>query len=620
MRSQKVLSSRWLFGVLGFFCLMGNAYANADGNDLSVTLEKLIQRTVVNDDGSFIMTAETVMLINEERGIQAQAQRSLSYNRTLETLEVTEAYTQKPDGRKVLVKAADIKEQQEPASANAPMFMDTLVKVVVFPEVAVGDRLVLGYKKHRTTPLLPGQFEDISSAWFYPAKQFTLIYDLPEGKPLYADARGFKLVEEPASAGRKVYRWDYVQSDKARLERGAVSYLDYGQFLAVSTFSDFVEFGKAYDQRARASVTPEVAQLAKSLTAKLDTPRAKAIALNDWVRKNIRYVAVFVGAGSVVPHPVDAILANRYGDCKDHVALLEALLASVGLESSPALINLGNAYTLPKVPTLGVINHVITYILSLDLYLDSTVPAIAGGYLPVPDLDKPVVLTRLGKLARTPATQSGGLKNLITYTIDASGGADFVQLSSISGWAAELNRYVLKSMKASDRNQLIQRAFAAYGQSASGVLDTKELDGTGDEYSMAVTGRTQNLVNLPGPIGVPTISSFSGGIADNVFAFVSESVRNQGFTCISGKSEEEARFEFPASVQVLATPKPMSLKQGNFDYSSTYEQQGNVVVLKRSYAFTHPAAVCTPEDFETMKPSIDAMVNDLKGQIIVRTI
>ncbi len=70
--------------------------------------------------------------------------------------------------------------------------------------------------------------------------------------------------------------------------------------------------------------------------------------LSDWVRKNIRYVAVYVGAGGVVPHSAQAVLDNRYGDCKDHVALLEALLKAVAIESSPALINAGNAYVLPR--------------------------------------------------------------------------------------------------------------------------------------------------------------------------------------------------------------------------------------------------------------------------------
>ena len=117
------------------------AQAFTDGTDRSVTLEKVEQTFVVQKDGSNRLNVDSVLLINEERAIKASAQRPVSYNRSLETLEVIEAYTHKPDGRKVMVDAAHIKEQQEQASAQAPMFQDSVNKVIIFPEVAVGDRI-----------------------------------------------------------------------------------------------------------------------------------------------------------------------------------------------------------------------------------------------------------------------------------------------------------------------------------------------------------------------------------------------------------------------------------------------------------------------------------------------
>lgn len=612
--------ARLISSLLVFLLALNTAHAKDDGTDLSVTIEKEIQTNVINADGSFLLTNDSVMLINEERAIKAQAQRSLSYNRTLETLDVVEAYTQKPDGRKVLVKADQIKEQQERQSSNAPMFQDTLVKVVIFPEVAVGDRLVLQYKKHRTIALFPEHFEDLSFPAFHPTQQFTLVYDLPESMPLYADAKGFAATSPTAAPGRKIYRWDYVSGNNARIEQGAVSYLDYGRYLAVSTFANFSAFAHAYDARAQSKVTSEVIELATTLTAHLDSPRAKAIALSDWVRKNIRYVAVYIGAGGVVPHSVETILSNRYGDCKDHVALLEALLAAVAIESSPALINAGNAYVLPKVPTLGLLDHVITYIPSLDLYLDSTAAEIAGGYLPIPELDKPVVLTKSGELGRTPFTQEGKVENTTVFKVGSTGAADFTHASNVEGWAAEFNRYVLKSMKPTDRDLIVQQMLTAYGQTGSGKLETGALEGNANDFEIKMAGRTENLVNLPGPIGVPTLSSFAGGIAQNVFGFAMENERLQAFTCISGVTEEQARFEFPADVGILATPRPVTLRHASFDYTSTYVKEANAVVVHRRFTFNHPSALCSPEDFIAMKPAIDAMVNDLKSQIIVQAL
>lgn len=609
----RLLGALFLLG-----CVQGIAHAKDDGTDRAITVEKNIQSFVINADGSFVLNAESVSRINEERAIKSSAQRSLSYNRTLETLDVVEAFTQKPDGRKVPVGAEHIKEQQERMSFQAPMFQDSRVKVVIFPEVAVGDRLVLRYQRHRTAALFPGQFEDISIPDFNLVEQFSLSYDLPADMPLHADGKGFTASTPVAAPGRKVYRWDYVQAEKARIEQGAVSYLDYGQYLAVSTFAGFKDFAQAYQARAGVEVTPAITALAEKLTANLPTPRAKAIALSDWVRNNIRYVAVYVGAGGVVPHPAQSVLDNRYGDCKDHVALLEAMLSAVAIESSPALINLGNAYALPKVPTLGLLNHVITYVPSLDLYLDSTATSIAAGYLPIPDLDKPVLLTKSGEMARTPSHQLAKVTNDLLFKVQDSGAADFTYMSTVEGWGTEFNRYVFKSLQPADRDLLVQKVLHSYGQTGSGTIDPGQLQGDADSLTSTMTGHTENLVNLPGPVGVQALSSLVGGLSQNVMSYGMEKDRTQGFTCVSGETSESARFEFPKEINILAVPKAVSLQQGGFDYSSTYTQEGNAVVIKRRFAFDHPQVVCSPEHFKSMKPAIERMLGDLKSQIIVQ--
>jgi transglutaminase-like putative cysteine protease len=600
--------------------VLGSAQARDDGADPSVTVEKMAQSFVINADGSYVQDYESVMRINEERGIRSRAQQPVSYNRSLDTLEIVEAFTQKPDGRKVAVSAEQIKEQQERASADSPMFQDSRIKVVIFPEVAVGDRLTLRYRLVRKTALFPGEFIDSASPSLYPMEQFNLTYDLPADKPLYVDAKGFNASTPAAAPGRKVYRWDYVPAEKTRPEQGAVAYMDYGQHLAVSTFPSYRALAKAYDARATVEVTPAITALANQLTANLPTPRAKALVLSDWVRRNIRYVAVYINAGGVVPHAAQSVLENRYGDCKDHVALLEALLKAVAIESTPALISYGSAYTLPKVAALSPINHAITYIPSLDLFLDSTATGTAAGYLPNPDLDKPVLLTRTGEMGHTPATQVGKESNELVFKVDDSGAADFTLVKRLEGWRAEFARAWIKSMKPADRDLMIQKILHGYGQAGSGTLQTDALESDAPSFNAMMVGRTDNLVNVPGPIGVPALSSLGGGIAQEVFGFAVEKDRTQAFTCISGETRETARFEFPKTLNILAVPKAVSLKGAGFEYSATYSREGNTVLISRTARFAHPQAVCSAELFAQMKPVIQAMANDLKSQIIVQTL
>lgn len=603
------------FGVAVSWCSL--CQAQSDGIDRSITLENVHHTYVVQQDGTFRLTVESVIHIDEKRAIKTKAQQGLSYNRSLETLKVTEAFTQKPDGRKVMVDAGQIKEQQERSSSQAPMFQDSVNKVVIFPEVSVGDRLVLRYERNRFKPLFPGVFEDITVPDFNPIQNFTLTYDLPAAMSLQSDARGFELSASNPTHGRRSYQWRYVPAERARIEPGAVSYLDYGHYLAVSTLTDFKDLAQAYQSRAQVEVTPAITELAAKLTANALTEREKALTLSDWVRQNIRYVAVYVGAGGVVPHPAQTVLDNRYGDCKDHVALLEALLKSVGISSSPALMNLGNAYAFPKVPTLGVLNHVMTYIPSMDLYLDSTDASIAAGYLPVNGLSKQVLLSATGEIKRTPDTQPSEVSSELVFKVKASGAADFSNVTTIKGWASEFSRHTLESMKPADRDLLVQQVLAWYGQRGSGSFKTTSMQADAG-FKSTVDGSTENLINLPGPVGVQTFSSLAGGIAQNVYSLAQEKERSQSFVCLSGAISELSRFELPSGIQVIAIPKALEVRQKDMEYTARYEKQGDTIVIKRRFLFSHPSTVCTPEDFTALKPAIEKMVKDLQSQIIVQ--
>jgi transglutaminase-like putative cysteine protease len=596
------------------------ALARDTGTDPALVIEKYVQHFVVEPNGSYTLTVDNAKTIAQQRAIQANGQFYISYNKTLDEVTAVEAYTQKPDGRRVPVQPDQIRDQQETASVDAPMFQDTRLKVVVFPEVAVGDQVVVHYVVRRRTPLFPGQFEDLSSSQFYVNKDFRLIYDMPESMPLYADAAGFVPVPGDSPPGRKRYTWRYVGGDNERIEADSVSYLDYGKRLAVSTFPDYAAFARAYHagSKDKAQASPAIAALARQLTTGLPDARSRALALSDWVRHNIRYVGVYIGPGGVVPHAAATVLENRYGDCKDHAGLLEALLAAVGIESTGALINNDNAYRVPRIPTLGIFNHMITYVPSLNLYLDSTAESTAAGYLPPSVLGKPVLLTKTGALAATPSTQAEKNTTTTWFDILSDGSSRFEVAKTTVGAIAEPYRQAVRDTRQADREQFVQRMLQGLGQKGYGVFDPGKLDGTGDDYSMAFSGTSENFVNLPGPTGLATTYNFWGGLGETVFNFGQEKDRRQAFVCPAINAEDELGFKFPKKTHILALPKPLMINDADFAYRSSYTRKGNTVLVRRQLRFRHASVVCTPEDYRRMQPALDRMMRDLRGQVIVQ--
>ncbi|MDC8760244.1 DUF3857 domain-containing transglutaminase family protein [Janthinobacterium fluminis] len=595
------------------------AQARDTGTDAAVVIERYAQSYVVAADGSYTLTVDDERSIVLERAIGPHGQYYISYNGTLDSVGAIAAYTEKPDGRRLAVGPAQIRDQHEPLSAEAPMFQDIRVKVIVFPDVAVGDRLVLHYVLTRSGALFPGHFEDLSSSQFFLNKAFSLRYDLPEDMPLYADAVGFAPVAIASPPGRRRYQWNYIPGENSRIEADSVSYLDYGKRLAVSTFGGYAAFARAYEAGARgkAAVTPAIAALARQLTASRTDPRSQALALSDWVRKHIRYVAVYIGPGGVVPHAADSVLAQRYGDCKDHAVLLEALLAAAGIDSSGALLNNGNVFRLPDAPTLGIFNHIITYIPSLDLYLDPTAETIAAGYLPKQDLGKPVLLLKSGRLAATPASQAEHSRNRITFQIGKNGNSLFRVTKTSAGAIAEPYRQALRGTGQAERDALVERMLQGVGQRGYGVVDPGRLDGNGDEYQMVFAGVSDNFANLPGQAGIATAFSFWGGVAETVYALAQEKERSQDYICPAVDSEDETRFEFAPEVSILALPAELALRQGQLDYRADYRRAGNTVTVRRSLKFKPAGMVCTAADFQRLRPLVEQMVRDLKSQVIV---
>jgi transglutaminase-like putative cysteine protease len=602
-----------------FLLLVSWSAGAADDTDPSLVIDRYIQHYVVATDGSYRLTVDHAKSIRQQRAVQDHSQYYIAYNRTLDSVDAITAYTRKAGGRRVPVRPEQIKDQQEAASSEAPMFQDTRMKIIVFPDIEAGDQLVVHYVLRRHTPLFAGHFDDLSSSQFYANPQFTLIYDMPESMPLYADAIGFVPVSIASAPGRKRYQWRYVDGTNPRAEAGSVSYFDYGKRLAVSTFATYADLARAYQQGStgKSSPTSTITQLAAQITAGVQGPRAKALALANWVRQHIRYVGVYIGPGGVVPHAAATVLANRYGDCKDHAILLEALLHAAGIDSTAVLVNSGNAFRLPATPTLGIFNHVITYVPSLDLYLDSTAESIAAGYLPSGVMDKPVLLVKSAMLARTPSRQHERNRTFTWFNVHADGHSSFSMAKINEGAIAEPYRQAVRDTKEADRQLFVEQMLQGLGQRGHGVFEAGKLDGTGDEYSMRLNGSSDNFANLPGPVGLATSFNLWGGMGETVFALGQERERTQAFACPDIDMEDETGYSFPDSVNIIAMPRPVSLRDDNVDYRAAYTRRGNVVIAQRHLTFRHEGIVCTAADYERLQPMLDRIMRDLKSQVII---
>jgi len=281
------------------------------------------------------------------------------------------------------------------------------------------------------------------------------------------------------------------------------------------------------------------------------------------------------------------------------------------------LVNNGSAYRLPDVPTLGILNHVMTYVPAFDLYLDSTAESIEAGYLPSTVMDKPVLLAASGKIARTPAAQLNRHSTVTWFGVQADGSSSFKVTKTTEGAIAEPYRQAVRDTKQADRELFVQQILNGLGQKGKGEFDPGKVDGSGGQYSMRMRGSSDNFANLPGPVGVATSYNFWGGLSEALMAFGQHKERTQDFICPAIDAEDDVELAFPDGVRIIALPKSLLLEDPNLRYRSQYLQHGNSIVVKRRVTFHNKSVVCSAADYRRMQPLLDRMIRDLKNQVIV---
>jgi tetratricopeptide (TPR) repeat protein len=152
--------------------------------------------------------------------------------------------------------------------------------------------------------------------------------------------------------------------------------------IELSDFADWAEVSRTMaplyrtDSAAAAikqggDLDQEVARIA---AASADPRRRTAMAL-QLVQDKIRYFAVSMEGGNLVPQTPEQTWSLRYGDCKAKTLLLLAILGKLGIEAEAALANLGNGDLLSeRLPSVMAFNHVmvLAHPGGATLWLDGT--------------------------------------------------------------------------------------------------------------------------------------------------------------------------------------------------------------------------------------------------------
>jgi hypothetical protein len=587
----------------------------------AVTVLKMHIHIEVDARGMETIDETLVTRIERQSAVSANANRRIDYSPTMHQVEIIEAYTIDPKGQRHTVPKSSIRTQENAVNTTASQFSDYRYKVVVFPNADVGSVLHLRHRIKRFRQGLPGQMfyrRNLSPRFVYENVLYTLTH--PVSLNLQVDARHMSGGRVSAAGGKISYRYEHRQPAARDTEPAEVSFSDYAPYFAASTYRDRLDQGRDYQKHARprSTVTPEVQAIANEATRGIEDRRGQIDALYRWVTRNIRYVSVIVDRSGLIPNPTRDILQRRYGDCKDHAALLGALLRAKGIESSPALINLGEAYGLDGPATIDPFNHVILYVPQEDIYLDSTAQTVRPGQLYSEIAGKPVVLTALGRLGRTPdfSPETNRAETDIDLVID--------DLGRIKGRAVE--RF-LGDTETRLRDWAIGQQSNSMAQNVRAILDQHKERGTGrytmgDPYDLSKPFEVVNefelapVTNVPGPAGWRVPNGLMTGLIKEQLDTGVEGERYTHFVCVPRTIIERYRIRFPTTMNIHTMPQNRRFNGKSLFYSATYTRDGSDVRVERKVVKNYGKSVCGSAEWEELKMFQEKIRQDLRAQFV----
>lgn len=585
-----------------------------------VSYEEII---TVQKDGRFTRESASVILLTHPRGLAVIGQRKFPHSENLQKLDVIEAYTLKKNGEKLHVSASSIftKSEAVGGAVNTPIFQDRKVTTIVFPNLEVGASVHSRTRLIQTTPLFPGHFSlnltfNQQSVWRYAKVSVTV----PNDFALFTKTSGVQGDNPVSNGNTTTWTWLFANNSPQRVESSAVNQAALQPYIQASSFKNYSDLAAAYQvgARGKAAVTPRIQQLTDEITAGITDKREQAKHLYQWVARNIRYVAIYLGDGGVVPHDAQSVLDNRYGDCKDHVVLLEALLAARGIESTPVLIDIRPNYSLPDVPIPGAFSHVITYIPNLNMYVDSTNPHAPFGVLPFEDTDKPVIHTAAyGGIQRTPPTGSDNIilsKTTISIAEDGSATGEF-RVDAEGNMGITMRRFA-RAIPPSKISEFVIQSLSKIGIIGNGTIVWKDNAKTGS-HTFTLRYKTKSLLNMsaPGAIALRPLLENTPSL-NNVMQSMTGPDRKYPYACAAQTMVEEYEIVIPDNIKIIALPNGMAKESVDANYKSNFHLDGKILRVSRTLENKVQGNVCQASRFNELRPFTEAVFADLKNQVL----
>lgn len=254
----------------------------------------------------------------------------------------------------------------------------------VVPDLREGDLLEIRFTQFSSYPVLSGRYcgwliFNAYAPWIETRIRLLHPVSRPVALKPFNTPPAF---EANAHGGRKDIAWSLAGQKRLAFEDLMPPWTVKNPCYQVSEFSTWNEVARLFAPHYEAGGLP------KGLTAACDDiatsgsdPETLAVEWLRFVQKTLRYFALSLGDGGLLPRDLKTIWMRRFGDCKDAARLYVAGARRLGLDACAALVSTTHGLGLNEfLPSPQIFNHVIVQLKVGDrkYWLDPTLPSQAG--------------------------------------------------------------------------------------------------------------------------------------------------------------------------------------------------------------------------------------------------
>lgn len=305
------------------------------------------------------------LAVTDSAGLAAVSKVEVYFNPAFQTVSLHDASVLRNGARLDRLKDAriDLLRREEGLERLTLNGVQTLL--VLLNDVRVGDVVELAYTVHGSNPIYKGHFSStFPLAYGAAVDELQLRIEAPASRPLRTRGiRSDATPERSTQGSRQVLLLTRHNIPQVVVEDNTPPWFKVFPVLHVSDYADWQQVATWADDLFAPS-----ADLGSDLQGRIEAWRAKGLPREQlaseviaFVQDEVRYFSVSLGESSHRPKPPARTLAERLGDCKDKVALLDAILQHLGFDARPTLISTRrNRGIADYLPSHDEFDHVIT--------------------------------------------------------------------------------------------------------------------------------------------------------------------------------------------------------------------------------------------------------------------